>query len=135
MYHSLGYERVYSRNSYTVQYDEFTSNGRVRNFGVIREYLQYQTPCSGSPDCYLNCVCPFHNIAIVQTLEKTNRPIIEDKITGGTGSHVTITSRAERGTCVAIHLDKIIQKCIYMETIDFPDIAFVAIFPNMIEKD
>ena len=29
MYHSLGYERVYSRNSYTVQYDEFTSNGRV----------------------------------------------------------------------------------------------------------
>lgn len=132
MYHSLGYERVYSRNSYTIQYDELTSGGRVRKFGVIREYLQYQTPCSGSPDCYGKCVCPFHNIAIVQTLEKTNQPIIEDKITDGTASHITMTAR---GKCVAIRLDKIFQKCIYMETDDFPDIAFVAIFPNMIEKD
>ena len=134
MYHSLGYERVHSRKSYTVQYEVLNSKGRVQNFGVIREYLQYQTPCSGSPDCVTNRVCPFYNIAILQTLEKINRTIIEDKITGGTGSHVTITSRAS-GACVAIHIDKIIQKCSFMETSDFPDNAFVAIFPNMIEKD
>lgn len=56
MYHSLGYERVYSRNSYTIQYEEITSGKRLRKFGVIREYLQYQTPCSGSPDCYGKCM-------------------------------------------------------------------------------
>ena len=135
MYHSLGYERVYSRNSYTIQYEELTSGESLRKFGVIREYLQYQTPCSGSPDCYEKCVCPFHNVAVVQTLDKTNQPIIQDEITDGTASHITMTMRAERGKCVAIHINKIIQKCIYMETDDFPDIAFVAIFPNMIEKD
>lgn len=135
MYHSLGYERVYSRNSYTVQYEELTSGERLRKFGVVREYLQYQTPCSGSPDCYGKCICPFHNVAVVQTLDKTNQPIIHDEITDGTASPVTMTMRVERGKCVAVHLNKIIQKCIYMETDDFPDIAFVAIFPNMIEKD
>ena len=40
MYHSLGYERVYSRKSYTIQYEELTSGERLRKFGVIREYLQ-----------------------------------------------------------------------------------------------
>jgi len=136
MYHSLGYERVYSRNSYTIQYNELqASGGTVRKFGVIHEYLQYQTPCTGTPDCYEKCVCPFHNVAIVQTLEKLNQPIIVDRITNGTASHITMTARAEKGKSVAIHLDNIIQKCIYMETDDFPDIAFVAIFPNMIEKD
>ena len=102
---------------------------------MIHEYLQYQTPCTGTPDCYEKCVCPFHNVAIVQTLEKLNQPIIVDRITNGTASHITMTARAEKGKRVAIHLDNIIQKCIYMETDDFPDIAFVAIFPNMIEKD
>ena len=71
----------------------------------------------------------------MQTLDKTNQPIIQDEITDGTASHITMTMRAERGKCVAIPLNKIIQKSIYMETDDFPDIAFVAIFPNMIEKD
>ena len=66
MYHSLGYERVYSRNSYTLQYDKLTVEGKVRKFGVVREYLQYQTPCSSSPDCYRKCSCPFYNVEIVQ---------------------------------------------------------------------
>jgi len=102
---------------------------------VIREYLQYETPCRGSPDCYGKCIRPFHNVAVVLTLHKINQPIIRDEITDGTASHITMTTKAERGKCVTIHLNKIIKKCIYMETNDFPDIAFVATFPNMIEKN
>ena len=135
MYHSLGYQRVYSRNSYTIQYEQLTGGQRVRKFGLISEYLQYQTPYSDSPECHGKCVCPFYNVAIVQTLEESKEPIIEDRITCGTASHVTITKRADKGKLVAIHLHQIIQKCVYMETSDFPDNAFIAVFPNMIEKD
>ncbi|XP_028518623.1 uncharacterized protein LOC110251203 [Exaiptasia diaphana] len=139
MYHSSGYERVHSRNSYVIQYNALTmKRGKmetVQKFAAIREYLQYQAPCSGSPDCSPECVCPFHNVAIIQTLEKLNESIIEDTLTGGTASHVTITARAEKGECIAIGIHNIIQKCIYMETDDFPDKAFVCVFPNMIEKD
>ena len=135
MYQSLGYERVYSRNSYTIQYEQLIGGQRVRKFGLISEYLQiYQAPCSDSPECHGKCVCPFYNVAIVQTLEETKEPIIEDKIRCGTASHVTITKRADKGKLIAIHL-QIIQKCVYMETSDFPDNAFIAVFPNMIEKD
>ena len=135
MYHSLGYKRVYSRNSYTIQYEQLIGGQRVRKFGLISEYLQYQTPSSDSPECHGKCVCPFYNVAIVQTLEESKEPIIEDKITCGTASHVTITKRADKEKLVAIHLHQIIQKCVYMETSDFPDNAFIAVFPNMIEKD
>ena len=50
-------------------------------------------------------------------------------------SEAEICKRAEGGKCVAIELDIIIQKCIYMDTKDFPGFAFVAVFPNMIEMD
>lgn len=136
MYRSLGYERVNSRNSYTIQFQELTDKGRVRRkLGFIKEFLQYQTPCRDSIGCHNKCVCPIYNVSIVQTLEETNNPVLVDSLTGGTASHITISNRAESGKCVAIKLDQIIQKCIYMETEDFPDVAFVAVFPNMIEKD
>lgn len=136
MYHSLGYERVNCRNSYTIQFEERNDNEKAQNkFGFIKEFLQYQTPCRDIIGCHNKCDCPIYNVAIVQTLEETNNPVIADRITGGTASHITICKRAEGGKCVAIELDKIIQKCIYMDTKDFPGFAFVAVFPNMIEKD
>ena len=136
MYHSLGYERVNCRNSYTIQFEERNDNEKALNkFGFIKEFLQYQTPCRDIIGCHNKCDCPIYNVAIVQTLEETNNPVIADRITGGTASHITICKRAEGGKCVAIELDKIIQKCIYMDTKDFPGFAFVAVFPNTIEKD
>ena len=135
MYHLLGYERVCSQNSCTIQYEQLTFGQRVQKFGLINKYLQYQTPCSDSPRCHGKCVCPFYNVGIVQTLVESKEPIIEDKITCGTASHVTITKRADKGKLVAIHLHQIIKKCVYMETSDFSDNAFIAVFRNMIEKD
>lgn len=134
MYHSLGYKRVTSRNSYTIQYEERTTSGRVWRFELISEFLQYQTPCRDFIGCQNNCSCPIYNVAIVQTLEETNHRIVH-RITGGTASHITITKRAESEKCLAIKLAQIVQKCIYMDTEDFPDVAYVAVFPNMIEKD
>ncbi|KXJ23145.1 hypothetical protein AC249_AIPGENE10506 [Exaiptasia diaphana] len=138
MYHSSGYERVHSRNSYVIQYNALTmKRGKmetVQKFAAIREYLQYQAPCSGSPDCSPECVCPFHNVAIIQTLEKLNESIIEDTLTGGTASHVTITARAEKGECIAIGIHNIIQKCIYMETDDFPDKAFQILIGSALRR-
>ena len=38
MYHSLGYERVDSRNSYSIKFGELSDSGRVlRKFGFIKE--------------------------------------------------------------------------------------------------
>ena len=128
MYHLLGYERVCSQNSCTIQYEQLTFGQRVQKFGLINKYLQYQTPCSDSPQCHGKCVCPFYNVGIVQTLVESKEPIIEDKITCGTASHVTITKRADKGKLVAIHLHQIIKKCVYMETSDFSDDAFIAVF-------
>ena len=36
-----------------------------------------------------NVYVPFMNVAVVQTLDKTNQPIIHDEVTDGTASHVT----------------------------------------------
>jgi len=135
MYHSLKYERVTSRNSYTIQYEELSDEKTDRKFGFIDEFLQYQTPCRDSIGCQKKCICPVYNLAIVQTLEGTNHPIITDRITGGRASHITMTKRVSNENYVAIKLEQIIQKCIYLESKDFPDCAFVADFPNMIEKD
>lgn len=53
----------------------------------------------------------------------------------GIVSYVIMIMRVERGKCVVVYFNKIIQKCIYMEIDDFLDIVFVVIFLNMIEKD
>lgn len=60
--------------------------------------------------------CPIYNVAIVQTLEETNQQDIVDRITGGTASRITITKRAESKNCVAIKLEQIVQKFVYMDT-------------------
>ena len=114
---------------------EAGSNARERKPATVSHefYFQYKTPC-------INCerkihTCRLFNLAAVQTLEKLNESLIDDKITYGTASHLTIANPPDTNKCAVLPIENIKDKCIYMKISDIKDKVFISKFPNKWECD
>ena len=80
-FHSLAYNRVRCRRSYTIAYSKQLHN--ELSFGDIEYFVQYKSFCNQSFRCFENCVCPLHNFAVVESYDKLQLRIVDSKI-GGT---------------------------------------------------
>ena len=131
VFHCKLYSRVKARNSYTISYTN--SDDLNIHFGMVEFYFQYKTPC-------INCERKIHtfrlfNLAAVQTLQKLNESLIDDKITYGTASHLTIANPPDTNKCAVLPIENIKDKCIYMKISDIKDKVFISKFPNKWECD
>ena len=123
--HSRSYERVKSRNSFTVS----IRRQNVREYGQIEFFFQVK------PICFCltvtACNCTVRNLAVLTRL----RECVPFKLIDSSSSHVMVVGAAKAEDVIVLDIEQINRKCVFMCFEDMPDIAFVADFPNSVETD
>lgn len=129
--HSRSYERVRSRNSFTV----CLRGEHKREYGQIEFFFQFKPTCF----CLLStkCNCSVRNLAAVTRLhECDNISFINDFVTNATLSHITAVSVPQAEDAVVVDIKDLGDKCVFMQfQDDLPGVAFLAAFPNAMETD
>ena len=126
VYQSRAYKRVQSRNSYTIRF----ADGNQDGYGHIEFFAQYKPMCL----CGEVCDCPVFNFAVVSILStRTDVKLINDDITHASVPNIVIVVPPKTTQIRIVKIDKIREKCTYMQFCDSPDQAFIARFPNLVE--
>lgn len=123
--HSRSYERVRSRNSFTVS---FTRQNETE-YGQIEFFFQVK------PICFClsvtTCNCTVRNLAVLTRL----RECVPIKLVDSSSCHVKKVGAAPTEDVIVMDVKQIERKCVFMCFEDLPNIAFVADFPNSVETD
>ena len=123
--HSRSYERVRSRNSFTVS----VTRQKDREYGHIEFFFQVK------PICFClsvaTCNCTVRNLVVLTRL----RECVPIKLIDSSSSHVKVVGAAQAEDVIVLDIEQIERKCVFMCFEDMPNIAFVADFPNSVETD
>lgn len=120
--HSRSHERVRIRNSFTVRLRS-ERHEHTREYGKIEFFFQCKQMCF----CLSStCNCSVRNLAVVTRLrECDNISLINDSVTNGTLSHVTVVRVPQVGDVVVVDIKHLGDKCVFMQIHDLPGIAFL----------
>ena len=129
--HSMSYERVHCRNSFTV---------RVRTRQNTQEYGHIEFFFQTKPICFClsatTCNCSVHNLAVLRRLRRcVAAKLIDDKNTNASCSHVNVVAAAQAGDIIVVDINQIESKCVFICLNDTSNICFVVDFPNTLETD
>ena len=128
MYHSMVYNRVTARNSYTVKYLDI-SNGLLC-FGFVKYYIIHRKDMC---ECNSVCNCAKNTMACVIRLEETSTSIVSDldvpAFLNLKVSHIHVCSERD---CAVIPISNILQLCV---AVNLGDNIFVCEMPNCYEGD
>jgi hypothetical protein len=128
VYQSKAYKRVQSRNSYTIRF----TDGNKDSYGHIEFFAQFKPMCLCAE---VECRCPIFNVAVVSTLSRLDVNLIHDDITHASVPNIVVVAPPKTNKIQVVEIEKIQEKCTYMQFCYSPDQAFVARFPNLVETD
>ena len=116
IYHSQLYERPTKINNTAIC---FRSCNNTESFGVISFF----------------CKIPGVTLAVVKPLITTCNSLIDDPITHAESTNIIQCYPPVLGNSVAIPIDRILCKVVYMHFDDVSDTVYIAKFPNLMESD